>query len=547
MQNINETNAEDTELLRRHQTKSETQLAESHNDLHDVDARIQVVEMEALAFERKITDLEGEEAILLGALAPTSSVEVKQVREDIGDAKCLLRVAEKQLKALAGERELVLRKIAALSIPITLEAFHAAPIRRVPTDILVAIFMATKPDGFQLVGTGPIPVLLQVCSKWRAVASDHPALWSSFSCGLFPHNGFPNIKLVELYLARSKAAPLTIEVISVDRSPGPAETAPMISLLAEHAENLYSLRLTGTWYEVELRGFGGRLPRLEILQLSPLAFKSSGQFEIAPRLHTVILTKSYTSEVMPFEQICSMDFKDVVTPAELEKFPNITSLTCTFTEGYLLGLSGHIVLRHLSSLRIDFARSAYASNMTVASMSSPIKFFDHYSSPALESLEISSLVQPANLGDFIQRSQCDLKTLVLKESSVRIAELLQIFEFSPSLDSVTVEDGTTPTAITDRLLAALTVHPESAALLPKLTHLCIEGQYMFRDAILLEMLESRTVTALHDNSIYLPLELAELWLERVMVDADVQRFRDLEGVDVSLSLLDGDEDMVEVI
>ncbi|KAJ7097004.1 hypothetical protein C8R43DRAFT_1114903 [Mycena crocata] len=453
--------------------------------------------------------------------------QLKEINEQIVDDECTLRTVDKRKAALEACRAMLCREIAALRIPITLEAFRTAPIRRVPTDILLEIFDAALAEDVQPVGTGDIPVLSQVCGQWREVACDHAVLWASFSCALL------DVNLDQLYLQRSKAMPLTVEV-HADRNHGPgtfSTQARIISLLAKHAERLYSLQLTGNdWSSIQVQGLRGKLPRLEILQL-PSQGISSGQFELAPRLHTLILQGSYTNEPLPFSQIRSMHLQNSISPWGLAHFDKITALTCTLTEMAYMShpnTGSPLVLRNLVSWAIDFG----------SALSTPPKFFDSYTAPALEELKITALSPKSNsmnIGGFVQRSRCSLKMLVLRASSVRIAEVLQIFECSPEAETFEVEDGPEPSNVTNRLFQALTVGMSAASvLLPRLVHLRVDGSYMYEDAKLLEMLESRTKAALAVSKASCDaLESVKLRVENRAVKTTIESTQRDEG-DVAL-------------
>ncbi|KAJ6460447.1 hypothetical protein C8R47DRAFT_1327675 [Mycena vitilis] len=424
-----------------------------------------------------------------------------------------------------------------------------APIERVPTDVLMSIFEAATSETVESVGKGVLPVLLRVSKKWSATARELPGLWATFSFVLFPGAGLftRNIELVHLYLQRSKAAPLTI-VLNVTnptnlRQKSDAGAGSLIFLLAAHSEQLYSLRLTGTWsFRENLFGLRGRLPNLEILQLSSFDRCTSYELGIAPRLHTLILKYPGSHGLMSFPRLRSLCLLNGIDPAGLAKFSSITSLVNNCADDYRSELGSHAILPRLSSWKIEFNGRYHT----------PPLFFDHFTTPSLEVLDITTFVQVGNLSRFILRSGCSLKTLKLKKCSVRISELLQIFEASPCLDSFSIEEGSTPTptAVTDRLLEALTVNSDRAALLPSLTHILIDGEFVFRDESLLAMLESRTPAALASSPGYVPMELVELCLFRVVKDAHVQRLRALEAeqdIDVTLDCADNAGSIVRVI
>ncbi|KAJ7491781.1 hypothetical protein B0H11DRAFT_2191235 [Mycena galericulata] len=461
----------------------------------------------------------------------------RNVGEGIEDTECDIGVARRSQVQSESERQMMRPTETALGSPTTrtAESFSASRIRFIPTEILLEIFMAaaSQPEGIQRVGQGLVPILAQVCADWRVVACDHPALWSSFSCSLF--GGLPEISLLEIYLRRCRGATVTVEVNATKNHKETIMAGYMIALLARHSEQISGLYLTGTdWFPIKLHGFRGRLPRLEVLQLPPA--HSSDQFAIAPRLHTLIINDGYIHDGIPFSQIHTLHLQHGASPPGLARFTGLTSLTCSMNDilfrrrWYI-----HVTFPRLASWTIDFG----------SPVSTPLNFFDYFTAPALASLEIVSLVGHAKAGALIKRSQCDLKRLVLRKSSVRISEVLQIFELSPGLQFFAVEDGADPTAVTDRLLEALAVRTGQTTLLSQLARLRIDGTYRFRDEVLLNMLESRT-----GDDPQFTLNVVELWLgNRVLKDGYARRLRALEdaGLDISLNFIDQNGDVVGII
>ncbi|KAJ7141628.1 hypothetical protein C8R46DRAFT_1046844 [Mycena filopes] len=364
--------------------------------------------------------------------APRFAETLSDLHNEIWEARHLLRDTGETKERLEGQHAWVQRQLTVLNTPITLESFESSPIRRVPIEILVAIFMAVRPHDVERAGRGPIPVLLEVCGEWRAIACAVPELWSSFSRVSIPRVGGPHIKLVELYLERSKAALLTVEVYPEFGRRGlrtvDALIKPMLSLLAAHSERLYCLRLLGEWWMLPPHGFfGGRLSNLKILHLESLGPHSSNEFQLAPRLLTVIL-RGHTGEALPFGQIRSLHVPvDSVNLFNIKEFSQLTSMTCSLTATWLEGWSdalGHAELPHLACWTIDFTNLNQAPNTIDTS---PLKFFDHFSAPALTSLDLTAVCEQRNLGAFIHHSRCELRTLVLRNPSIHITDLLRIF------------------------------------------------------------------------------------------------------------------------
>ncbi|KAJ7452649.1 hypothetical protein FB451DRAFT_1185763 [Mycena latifolia] len=460
----------DAKLLLNHELKTDIRLAEIHAILYAIDDLIASAKVRALKLKRTLKTENARERH-----ATARNWELEDIRREIRDAERLLRIAAQERAALEDMRDALLREGAALRCPITAEAFRAAPMRRMPADILRAIFVLLTPDEIQPLGWGVVP-----SASMRGVES----------------GGF---NLLKLYLQRAKGAPLTVMLNSTTSRRGRTLTyaarrsrsARVMATVAAHSDQLYSLRLLGNdWSSVALHGFRGRLLCLEVLQLPSLVIPGNREFELAPRLHTLILNDSYSyghpDIAHPDTQIRSLHLRHGAGPAGLGEFANLTSLTCTLRGTARPDVwrgAGHIVLPCVARWRLNFAGKSAA----------PPGFFTHYTAPALASLEIAGLesAEPTQLGAFVKRSHCALTCLILRRSCVPEAELMQVYKRSPTLVQLVVREGP-PTAVTERLLEAMTARADHSALLPELKSLVIEGTYMYRDAIWADMVGSRS-------------------------------------------------------
>ncbi|KAJ6529817.1 hypothetical protein B0H19DRAFT_1274203 [Mycena capillaripes] len=195
---------------------------------------------------------------------------------------------------------------------------------------MVEIFTAAKPKHPQPVGRGIVPLLSRVCQEWRAVASDHSPLWATFTFALFDADPSA-LRWLKIYLERSKAASLTVEVDATKRSGKPVPTLQVLKLIAEHSERLFSLSLVGShWLAIGLSRFQGRLSSLEVLQLPDLNDESYQQFNVAPRLHTLILQSADIPDGVSIAQVSSVYILRDTSPAGLLNFSNMTSLVSIF-------------------------------------------------------------------------------------------------------------------------------------------------------------------------------------------------------------------------
>ncbi|KAL0070371.1 hypothetical protein AAF712_002562 [Marasmius tenuissimus] len=94
-----------------------------------------------------------------------------------------------------------------------------APIRRLQSELLQEIFIYTvagsKQDsgntfGIYSIWRSSTLFLSFVCSRWRNIVLDTPALWSAFGFEISTRAGVP----VELFLTRSRGRPLSVEITS---------------------------------------------------------------------------------------------------------------------------------------------------------------------------------------------------------------------------------------------------------------------------------------------------------------------------------------------
>ncbi|KAJ7434902.1 hypothetical protein B0H11DRAFT_2115982 [Mycena galericulata] len=149
----------------------------------------------------------------------------------------------------------------------------ASPVRRVPTDIMQEIFVASLPSGQNSTITEQdAPLLLcHICRAWRGLALSMPRLWASLHI-VAP----PNVRMISMndtvnsWLSRSGTLPLAISVAV----PPTSGQIPDISML--HTLIAFSLR----WEHIKFT-----FPTYE--SLSPLASLSPAD---VPILRTVAIS-----------------------------------------------------------------------------------------------------------------------------------------------------------------------------------------------------------------------------------------------------------------
>ncbi|KAJ7508757.1 hypothetical protein B0H11DRAFT_1962472 [Mycena galericulata] len=109
-----------------------------------------------------------------------------------------------------------------------------SPARRLPDDVVRAIFMASLPStrNCALSGDEPPLLLCQISSAWRSIALATPRLWASI------HIVVPDQSRVErltdrvtAWLARSRAVPLDVSLVFSNTCMGPCDISALVSAL----------------------------------------------------------------------------------------------------------------------------------------------------------------------------------------------------------------------------------------------------------------------------------------------------------------------------
>ncbi|KAJ6541697.1 hypothetical protein B0H19DRAFT_1268663 [Mycena capillaripes] len=173
-------------------------------------------------------------------------------------------------------------------------------------------------------------------------------------------------------------------------------------------------------------------------------------------------------------------------------------------------------------------------------------FLDHFVAPALQRLDLCLFERgwsTSALCEFIVRSRCDLTQFTIQECTLRGADLPDILLLVPNLRGLSIQHAS-PNTLTSKLMGSLTLRHEPHVL-PKLETLHIDGWYLFRDEVLLSLLESRAPTSLTPC---LGLNTMELVLrDREFTPSAVERLRALPGVYLALFCLNGQKNLERVV
>ncbi|KAJ7610059.1 hypothetical protein FB45DRAFT_1038100 [Roridomyces roridus] len=416
-----------------------------------------------------------------------------------------------------------------------------APIRRLPPEILSGILR--QPDLHPSVSNGPesapayfggrgtSPILAVSC-HWRATLLSTPDFWALFSITLPGDNRVA--RLFKMYLDRSKQSPLSIEIRA--RRPGTIHPG-ILQQLIESSVRWERLRLTlEPLHLFALSPIRGRLPILSSLEfcvgraaddLLPMIAQPD-YFEIAPRLTRLKLSlPSDASPLLPLSQLKTLIISSWYNLPLAPRCPNLRTLSIPGATGVFWG---NDVPEGLSRVEVS-----------AVELSTFPLMLEFITAPAVQVIDIvagKAMQTPGAWAAFVQRSACHPHTLRLEEVGITSSDLLTFLTLLPSLHTLDLHN-LRPGAITNKLLAPLT-EDTGGVILPELKNLSISGSYLFSNAALLDLLESRAES----------LEHVQLRLtQRSFTEVELGRARAVKekGVDLALWCLNGQKNMAKRI
>ncbi|KAF7972527.1 hypothetical protein HWV62_17822 [Athelia sp. TMB] len=402
-----------------------------------------------------------------------------------------------------------------------------APIRRVPDDVLVEIFLTCMGINSRRFQPQPI-TLASVCRRWRTLAHSTARLWSTVIALLTPTNYLSTGSLLNHYTSLSAALPLQISLKlnedaidpALDTILNPSGTEGNIFLsqtLAASAPRWKTLAVTPSilpvlhraWLSVQSSGWD--VSMLEILEIDarmdenwPLNGGVMSMFSIASRLRYVICHDSsyepYIPLELPWNQIEQLDGLSMnleTFSKYLRRCPKVARCgSFSFGDSFDgLGDTCHRALR---------AIDAYTDSRTCLE-----ELFTHFQFPSLVELRLEAWYGPSiwpqhHFSNFCARSSCMLQRLVLGCGIVAKEDLLLIFPSVPSILELHFSEPKTTymeaeAGFDTDVIEKLSLIPHSLSnLLPHLRTLSLLGGLRFDTRTFTRMIMSRTVHT-HDH------------------------------------------------
>ena len=374
-------------------------------------------------------------------------------------------------------------------------AAQASAVLSLPPEILAEIFLR-----MQSWRTPETPLLFgQVCLDWRAIAWSTPSLWSNVDFCLSKEQYSVRTELLDEWLQRSKAVPLTIRIWSKEERSYWQSTTPteMLRILVSHSWHWENVNLYAPYqWDGDLQPIRDNLPMLDtlcVIHPTIAEHRSFDMFENAPSLHKVHLIYVYISEVtLPWHQITTFR-GDYLYVDECLKV-----LWCCpqLKKCYFSPIIGDYdleraqlwpeALTHESLERLDIT-------MTDAAIIDPL--LDLCTLPALRRLRIgcnSRIDSDATVSitPVIRRSACILEKLSMEQAFLSEEEAISCLQDIPSLVTLQISIQS-PKRISVKFLSALS--STDKPLLPNLRSLRLEGNVSFNVEELTEMLVCRWI------------------------------------------------------
>ncbi|KAJ7272837.1 hypothetical protein C8J57DRAFT_260219 [Mycena rebaudengoi] len=430
---------------------------------------------------------EGREARDIVEAMGLIDLEFERYDPEISRVRAILETLERKRKSLEVYQE---RYRSVLS-----------PVRKLPPEILQTIFLICRGSDPRLL----LPVVDQVCHRWREVALQTPELWAIVSIGRtrFTYTQ-RNSDLVALFLERSAARMVSLTIWN------PVDPR-LLQLVSGHCSRWHTLRISSAnepFYGVLARSLSLHetyLPALERLEIAT-AYSEPGAegdaieiFEHAPKLWDVVLKNSLEFWRLPWKQLTRIQYDVSAARDGLQIFQlcphlvecSIDRLRVPAEQDHPSPFRPSSQLRHLRLSQDTL--SAQGSNAILRD------FFACVTAPNLVSLEVIGQFKPADLTDFLSRNRCQLENLTLGPGYMKDTTIISVLEHLPELKSLVLDAdiGTSRQlqnrVISSALLRRLTLYPESDCLLPSLTHLTLKTAVNFQDSELLDVIESRWI------------------------------------------------------
>ncbi|KAJ7871963.1 hypothetical protein B0H14DRAFT_3567225 [Mycena olivaceomarginata] len=299
-------------------------------------------------------------------------------------------------------------------------------------------------------------IIASVSYYWRCVALETPRLWSTFS--VHGCRGKNSLRLVRLYLERSKDAPLSI---TLDLSGSNQVNHDILHEIWKHAERWIDISIRPQSYLPIFAPVRGRLHLLKQIQIfaecnfEPVYEAECDALAEAPKLRAVRLSGLRVDDRIPALAL------DRIRTASFWHSAN----------HYHAVPQVHRAAKKITLFGYGTKLFSPVGQVQGAWM---MDILHRLTTPNLEDLRVidCGIWDPPCIIPFMTRSTCPLRTLVLQNTRLRAGELLALLHIIPTLEILSLAE-LLPNSITDVVVTALTPLPGSEVALPTLMHITL--------------------------------------------------------------------------
>ncbi|KAJ7491705.1 hypothetical protein B0H11DRAFT_2007522 [Mycena galericulata] len=410
-----------------------------------------------------------------------------------------------------------------------------APIRRVPSEILVDIFRIClhsslvrqniESRAFEMasLARAPLFTVSQVCARWHNIVMGTPALWTTIELDSLVWADERQIdavmELLKFVLERSGTSPLNVSICDETHPPA-------LQLLATHSNRWKNVEIMCSMSNFQhLASVRGRLPLLETVMLDIWGTNSEPVpmdfFAVAPTLKTCIVSgELFALETvrLPIDGLHTLGCIDLVSAAEMVAAVAAMSVPAPPAKFQLqfnfhdwaktvnpANLNISSAVSGISALSID-GRDFFSKEncLNVFNAILPVLTLPVLQELSFESVEYQSFPIYWPHSEFLAISarssfDCHLHTLRLTHVVITESDLLESLSVLPLLQRLEIADhqfasdglGANQHLITSSLFASLTRTPDSSSLVHDLRYLSCWSLLQFDDTDYLDFLLSR--------------------------------------------------------
>ena len=367
--------------------------------------------------------------------------DAEAIQEDIADAKSELEWLQDEIAlAMARVRQLKNQRQPIQSYIKLREAIFA-PVRQLPTEILLEIFLIASPS-VSITAIAGFPWKLgHVCGRWRDVVLSSPKLWSYIDLGFLDKHisnrrGVQACNVLKLCLARSGQHPLSIHVRAHKQN---VKISRDIVKIALQVRNRWKyLRYTSeNWAQIDVSD-ALFPPTLNLPMLQRLSIDPPRHYRlsiVSPSLESLNIGSSSDLSVRTLTQawprITHLTLSLRIDPDDfagtLLQLPELSELNIL----YLYRCDRPSIPVHLDRLLIlrTGLEHPIIDNLTTPNLRTLMVNGDSSTAASSESVPGSQII-----ADLVQRSHCSIFHLILSSWHLSIRDLLGIVGVTPNVE-----------------------------------------------------------------------------------------------------------------